>query len=71
MPNQFQNVAFPLSHQMEDTYKPVIESKNLKNKIKIRLSVGQKQKKLFFLCNDQNPQSYVLSYKIRCTLYFG
>ena len=68
MPNQFQNVAFPLSHQMEDTYKPVIESKNLKNKIKIRLS---KNKKLFFLCNDQNPQSYVLSYKIRCTLYFG
>ena len=43
MPNQFQNVAFPLSHQMEDTYKPVIESKNLKNKIKIRLSVGQKK----------------------------
>ena len=48
MPNQFQNVAFPLSHQMEDTYKPVIEGKNLKNKIKIRLSVGQKQKKPFF-----------------------
>ena len=48
MPNQFQNVAFPLSHQMEDTYKPVIESKNLKNNIKIRLSVGQKQKKNFF-----------------------
>ena len=47
MPNQFQNVAFPLSHQMEDTYKPVIESKNLKNKIKIRLSVGQKKKTFF------------------------
>ena len=48
MPNQFQNVAFPLSHQMEDTYKPVIESKNLKNKIKIRLSVGQNETKNFF-----------------------
>ena len=48
MPNQFQNAAFPLSHTMEETYKPVIKSKNLKNKIKIRLSVGQKQKKNFF-----------------------
>ena len=43
MPNQFQNAAFPLLHQMEETYKPVIESKNLKNEIKIRLSIGQKQ----------------------------
>ena len=31
MPNQFQNAAFPLSHQMKETSKPVvIKSKSLK-----------------------------------------
>ena len=35
MPNQFQNAAFPLSHQMKETSKPVIISKSLKkNEIK-------------------------------------
>ena len=48
MPNQFQNAAFPLSHTMEETYKPVIESKSLKNKIEIRIiSIGQKQKTFY------------------------